>query len=70
MCILPAGEFGWPTSTILQKIPESDEEKTQLIDMLQDWKTLKYQELVCEPSSPSLMSVARYSHMLQALAAA
>ncbi len=45
----PAGEFGWPTSTILKHIPETDKEKAQLIDTLQDWKTLKYQEIVCEP---------------------
>ena len=48
-----AGEFGWPTSSILKKVPETDEEKTQLIDTLQDWKTLKYQEIVCERASPS-----------------
>ena len=45
----PAGEYGWPTSSVLGKIPETDEEKTQLVDVLQDWKTHKYQELVCEP---------------------
>ena len=48
-----AGEFGWPTSSILNRVPETDEEKTQLIDTLQDWKTLKYQEIVCEGASPS-----------------
>ena len=53
MCTPPTGEYGWPTSTVLQKIPESDEEKTQLVDVLQEWKSLKYQEIVCEPSSHS-----------------
>ena len=47
-----AGEFGWPTSSILNRVPETDDEKTQLIDTLQDWKTLKYQEIVCERTSP------------------
>ena len=47
-----AGEFGWPTSSILNRVPETDEEKTQLIDTLQDWKTLKYQEIVCELTFP------------------
>ena len=46
------GEFGWPTSSILNRVPETDEEKMQLIDTLQDWKTLKYQEIVCEHASP------------------
>lgn len=41
------GEHGWPTSTVLPKIPETDEEKVQLIDTLQDWKTDKYQHIVC-----------------------
>ena len=53
-----AGEFGWPTSTILQKIPETDDEKTQLIDTLQDWKTLKYQEIVCEALPLSLQALS------------
>ena len=57
MCVeladaLIAGEFGWPTSSILNRVPQTDEEKTQLIDTLQDWKTLKYQEIVCERTFP------------------
>ena len=53
LIICVAGEFGWPTSSILNRVPETDEEKTQLIDTLQDWKTLKYQEIVCERASQS-----------------
>ena len=28
-------EFGWPSSTILEKAPEDDEERAKLIDVLQ-----------------------------------
>eukprot|EP00850_Spirogloea_muscicola_P022820 SM000313S11970 [mRNA] locus=s313:16532:18848:- [translate_table: standard] len=40
------GEHGWPTSTIFPSGPQSDEEKTKLIDTLQDWKTTRYQEII------------------------
>eukprot|EP00850_Spirogloea_muscicola_P005602 SM000026S08851 [mRNA] locus=s26:74061:80361:- [translate_table: standard] len=40
------GENGWPTSTIFPSGPQSDEEKTKLIDTLQDWKTTRYQEII------------------------
>ena len=43
-----AGQHGWPTSTVVPGIPESDEERAQLIDTLQDWKSAKYREIVCE----------------------
>ncbi|GLU13101.1 hypothetical protein SLE2022_297480 [Rubroshorea leprosula] len=39
-------EHGWPSSTILEKPPESDEERAKLIDTLQDWKTERYKEIV------------------------
>jgi hypothetical protein len=53
VCVTWAGEYGWPTSTVLPKIPETDEEKAQLIDTLQDWKTEKYQQIICEhPPAP------------------
>ena len=43
------GENGWPTSNVLGgKTPENDEEKTLLIDTLQDWKTDKYKEIIGE----------------------
>ncbi|KAE8693236.1 Haloacid dehalogenase-like hydrolase domain-containing protein [Hibiscus syriacus] len=32
-------ENGWPSSTISETPPESDEERAKLIDTLQDWKT-------------------------------
>lgn len=52
-----AGEYGWPTSTVLPHVPETDEEKALLIDTLQDWKTDKYQEIVCAfPASSMQLS--------------
>ena len=41
-----ADDYGWPTSKVLPAIPESDVEKTCLVDVLQDWKTTHYQELI------------------------
>ena len=41
-----AGEFGWPTSVALPAIPQTDDEKTSLIDILQEWKTQKYQDMI------------------------
>lgn len=41
------GEYGWPTSSLLDgKTPSSDQEKDLLIDTLQDWKTDKYKEII------------------------
>lgn len=41
------GENGWPTSSVLDgKAPETDDEKTLLIDTLQDWKTDKYKDII------------------------
>lgn len=48
MTMSGAGEYGWPSSTILPGTPQSNEEKATLIDTLQDWKTSKYQDIVCE----------------------
>jgi HAD superfamily hydrolase (TIGR01509 family) len=40
-------EKGWPTSSILDgKLAETDDEKTLLIDTLQDWKTDKYKDII------------------------
>ena len=46
--MLISGELGWPSSTVLTTIPETEEEKTLLIDTLQDWKTAKYQKTIGE----------------------
>lgn len=43
-----AGQNGWPTSSVVPGIPQDDEEKTLLIDTLQDWKSAKYREIVCK----------------------
>ena len=47
---LISGKFGWPSSTVLPTIPETEEEKTSLINTLQDWKTNKYQKMIGEAS--------------------
>uniref|UniRef100_A0A7C8ZX72 Sugar-terminal-phosphatase n=1 Tax=Opuntia streptacantha TaxID=393608 RepID=A0A7C8ZX72_OPUST len=39
-------EHGWPTSTIFETPPESDADRAKLIDILQDWKTERYQEII------------------------
>ncbi len=41
------GQKGWPTSSVLGgKVAETEEEKTQLVDVLQDWKTDKFKEII------------------------
>ena len=40
------GEEGWPTSTVVKGVPSTDEDQGDLIDVLQDWKSLYYQGLV------------------------
>ncbi|GAB2283378.1 hypothetical protein Dimus_017892 [Dionaea muscipula] len=39
-------EHGWPTSTIFEDPPENDADRAKLIDILQDWKTERYQEII------------------------
>ncbi|PKI66211.1 haloacid dehalogenase-like hydrolase domain-containing protein At4g39970 [Punica granatum] len=39
-------EHGWPTSSIFETPPESDEDRAKLIDTLQDWKTERYKEII------------------------
>ncbi|GAB2226081.1 hypothetical protein Drorol1_Dr00021867 [Drosera rotundifolia] len=39
-------EHGWPSSTIFEVPPESDADRAKLIDILQDWKTERYQEII------------------------
>ncbi|KAL8047140.1 hypothetical protein ABFX02_08G219900 [Erythranthe guttata] len=39
-------ENGWPTSTVFDYSPETDEEREKLIDILQDWKTERYKEII------------------------
>ncbi|XP_038881810.1 haloacid dehalogenase-like hydrolase domain-containing protein At4g39970 [Benincasa hispida] len=39
-------ENGWPSSTIFEKAPEDDEDRAKLIDILQDWKTERYKEII------------------------
>ncbi|KAH6822585.1 Haloacid dehalogenase-like hydrolase superfamily protein [Perilla frutescens var. hirtella] len=39
-------EHGWPSSTVFDKAPETDEDRAKLIDILQDWKTERYKEII------------------------
>ncbi|XP_073293544.1 haloacid dehalogenase-like hydrolase domain-containing protein At4g39970 isoform X2 [Primulina huaijiensis] len=39
-------EHGWPTSTIFDSSPENDDDRAKLIDILQDWKTERYKEII------------------------
>ena len=40
------GEHGWPTSSVLEAAPSTDDKKELLVDTLQDWKTEYYQGTV------------------------
>ncbi len=56
---------GWPSSTIIDHPPATEEEQTRLIDTLQDWKTEKYQQMIgsgevpARPGVVELMDSAR-----------
>ena len=41
-----AGKHGWPTSTVVPGVPETEEDQATLVDVLQAWKTQHYQDLV------------------------
>mmetsp|Transcript_12807 Transcript_12807/g.42273 ORF Transcript_12807/g.42273 Transcript_12807/m.42273 type:complete len:296 (-) Transcript_12807:38-925(-) len=47
------GNTEWPRSTILPKVPESDDEKTKIIDEVQEWKTNHYKELIGSGAVPA-----------------
>ncbi|MCO5586417.1 hypothetical protein L7F22_040357 [Adiantum nelumboides] len=42
--------YGWPSSTIFASAPENDADRDMLIDMLQDWKTEKYKDIIASGS--------------------
>ncbi|KAL2612664.1 hypothetical protein R1flu_024356 [Riccia fluitans] len=46
------GKNGWPTSSLFETAPDSDEDKSTLIDTLQDWKTDKYKDLISSGAEP------------------
>lgn len=52
-------EHGWPTSTIFETAPESDDNRAKLIDTLQDWKTERYQEIIKSGSVQTRPGVLR-----------
>ncbi|CAI9109496.1 OLC1v1009324C5 [Oldenlandia corymbosa var. corymbosa] len=39
-------EHGWPSSTIFENPPENDDDKEKLIDIIQDWKTERYKDII------------------------
>lgn len=40
------GKHGWPVREGSGGPPESDEAREELIDLLQEWKTAKYKEMI------------------------
>eukprot|EP00803_Ostreobium_quekettii_P006591 evm.model.scf_259.2 EVM.evm.TU.scf_259.2 scf_259:8413-8988(-) len=40
------GREGWPTSTVMQGVPATDDEKAALVDALQDFKSEQYRSLI------------------------
>ena len=40
------GQEGWPSSTVVKGVPSKEDDQAALIDVLQDWKSAHYQELV------------------------
>ncbi|KAL3527630.1 hypothetical protein ACH5RR_012286 [Cinchona calisaya] len=39
-------EYGWPSSTIFKTPPENDKDRETLVDIIQDWKTERYKEII------------------------
>ncbi|XP_006659518.2 haloacid dehalogenase-like hydrolase domain-containing protein At4g39970 [Oryza brachyantha] len=40
------GENGWPSSNIFETPPSSDSDKEKLVDIVQDWKTERYKDIL------------------------
>ncbi|CAL5013105.1 unnamed protein product [Urochloa decumbens] len=40
------GENGWPSSKIFETPPSTDSDKEKLVDIIQDWKTERYKEII------------------------
>lgn len=40
------GEYGWPTSRIFETPPDNKEDREKLVDIIQDWKTERYKEII------------------------
>ncbi|KQJ98739.1 haloacid dehalogenase-like hydrolase domain-containing protein At4g39970 isoform X3 [Brachypodium distachyon] len=40
------GENGWPSSKLFETPPSSDSDKEKLVDIIQDWKTERYKEII------------------------
>ncbi|CAM0955358.1 unnamed protein product [Alopecurus aequalis] len=40
------GENGWPSSKIFETPPSSDSDREKLVDIIQDWKTERYKDII------------------------
>ncbi|XP_078162502.1 haloacid dehalogenase-like hydrolase (HAD) superfamily protein [Carex rostrata] len=40
------GEKGWPTSSVFETPPSTASDREKLVDVLQDWKTERYKEII------------------------
>ncbi|KAG0528080.1 hypothetical protein BDA96_06G287600 [Sorghum bicolor] len=40
------GENGWPSSELFETPPSTDTDKEKLVDIIQDWKTERYKEII------------------------
>lgn len=46
------GQNGWPSSSVFSTPPVSESDQATLIDILQDWKTNKYKDLISSGAEP------------------
>ncbi|XP_042431140.1 haloacid dehalogenase-like hydrolase domain-containing protein At4g39970 [Zingiber officinale] len=52
-------ENGWPSSSIFETPPSSDSEREKLIDVIQDWKTERYKDIIRSGSVEARPGVLR-----------
>ncbi|KAI4385250.1 hypothetical protein MLD38_003299 [Melastoma candidum] len=60
-------EHGWPTWSIFDTPPESDEDQAKLIDALRDWKAERYKDIIrsgtpCENSISTVVAIFQHSN--------
>ena len=53
------GQEGWPSSTVVKGVPSKEDDQSALIDVLQDWKSAHYQELVGEALSNTAIRLSK-----------
>lgn len=52
-------ENGWPLSNFQDGVPSSDEQKTAIIDALQDWKSTRFQQYIGSGNVPARPGINR-----------